>query len=310
MKLIIGLCIFCIVLFVYLHIQFHLKTGEDLEIYELEDPSKEKLEEVCDLRQPVLFSLPLGDPLVQYTSRQYLSNQYNAFDLKLRNLEEDAPLYVPLPMQPTMSLLDSSANYCSEQNGDFLEESGVSKTFQYNDEFLRPSMMAQARYDVLMISPSAHTPFRYEVNYRNYFLVTQGSMKVQLSPPHSGKYLHPVYDYETFEFRSPINPWSPQSKYRADFQKTKCLECSVSAGSILYIPAYWWYSIRMEADSSVSCFYYRTYMNTLAISPYLGLHLLQMQNVKRTIAKTSSLATPTNLTQEQEHAESSPEQVQ
>ena len=55
MRIIIGFCIFCLVLFMYLHVQFHLKTGEDLEMYEVDQPSKDKLEEICDLRQPVLF---------------------------------------------------------------------------------------------------------------------------------------------------------------------------------------------------------------------------------------------------------------
>ena len=55
MEIIIGFFIFCLVLFIYLHIQFHLKTSEDLEMYEVEQPSKDKLEEICDLRQPVLF---------------------------------------------------------------------------------------------------------------------------------------------------------------------------------------------------------------------------------------------------------------
>ena len=46
MKIIIGLCIFCLVLFIYLHIQFHLKKSNDLEMYEIDQPSKEKLEEI------------------------------------------------------------------------------------------------------------------------------------------------------------------------------------------------------------------------------------------------------------------------
>ena len=55
MEIIIGFFIFCIVLFIYLHIQFHLKTSEDLEMYEVDQPSKERLEEIFDVRQPVLF---------------------------------------------------------------------------------------------------------------------------------------------------------------------------------------------------------------------------------------------------------------
>ena len=63
MKIIIGFFIFCLVLFIYLHIQFHLKTGEDLEIYEIDEPSKNKLEEICDLRQPLLFDFESSSKL-------------------------------------------------------------------------------------------------------------------------------------------------------------------------------------------------------------------------------------------------------
>jgi hypothetical protein len=40
-EIIIGLFVFCIVLFIYLHIQFHLKTSNDLEIYEVDQASKD-----------------------------------------------------------------------------------------------------------------------------------------------------------------------------------------------------------------------------------------------------------------------------
>jgi len=52
--LVISIFIFCIVLFLYLHIHFHLKRSNDLEVYEIEQPSKQRLEEVCDIRQPHL----------------------------------------------------------------------------------------------------------------------------------------------------------------------------------------------------------------------------------------------------------------
>ena len=55
MQTVFAVLIFCVVLFIYLHIHFHLKTSNDLEVYEIDQPSKDKLEEVCDLRQPVLF---------------------------------------------------------------------------------------------------------------------------------------------------------------------------------------------------------------------------------------------------------------
>ena len=69
----------------------------------------------------------------------------------------------------------------------------------------------------------------------------------------------------------------------------KTLEISVNKGNALYIPAYWWYSIQFNKNCSISVFQYRTYMNTVAISPQLGMRLLQSQNVKReTIKKQES----------------------
>jgi hypothetical protein len=106
-----------------------------------------------------------------------------------------------------------------------------------------------------------------------------------MAPPQSIKYLYPEYDYENFEFRSPVNPWKIQTKYRADFDKIKCLEVSLTKGKMIFIPAYWWYSIKFENNSSISCFRYRTYLNNLAISHYVFMHILQLQNIKRDVAK-------------------------
>jgi len=293
MRIIIGLCIFCLVLFLYLHIQFHLKTGEDLEMYEVDQPSKDKLEEICDLRQPVLFDFDC-QKIMDTSNRNYVANNYHAFEVKVRDIRENDSnneLYMPLPMHSAVKLFDEdkSASYFSENNADFLEETGISKNMRYNDEFLRPYMVSNCNYDILMGSAHNCTPFRYEINYRNYFLLTQGSAQIKLSPPHSIKYLYPVYDYENFEFRSPVNPWKPQPRYTADFDKIKCLEFTLVPGKTLYIPAYWWYSIQFNENTSISCFSYRTYMNNLAILPYICLHALQIQNVKRDVVKKVSI---------------------
>ena len=53
----------------------------------------------------------------------------------------------------------------------------------------------------------------------------------------------------------------------------------------MFIPPYWWYSIKFNKDSSISCFNYRTYMNNIAISPHIALYALQTQNVKRDVTK-------------------------
>ena len=163
------------------------------------------------------------------------------------------------------------------------------KNLKYNDEFLRPYMVSNCNYDVMMGSNGTCSPFRYEINYRNFFLLTQGSAQIKLAPPHSTKYLYPIYDYENFEFKSPVDPWSPQPKYAADFDKIKCLEFTLTPGKTLFIPAYWWYSIKFNKNTSISVFNYRTYMNNIAVVPYIGMHALQIQNIKRNVVKKASI---------------------
>jgi hypothetical protein len=293
LKIFIAFFVFCLVLFIYLHINFHLKTSNDLEVYEIEQGSKDKLEEICDLRQPVIFDFET-DKIVEYTNKTYLANNYPAFEIKIRNSKDtdyNSEIYIPLPLHSATKLVkeDTTSSYFSENNTDFLQETGVIKSFQYNDEFLRPYMVSNCNYDVMMGSHGTVTPFRYELNYRNYFLVTEGSVVVKMAPPKSSKYLHTVYDYENFELRSPVDPWNPQKQYAVDFDKIKCLEITLTPGKTLHIPAYWWNSIKFSKDSSISSFRYRTYMNNIAITPHIAMYALQIQNVKRETVKKMNI---------------------
>lgn len=291
MQSVFAVIVFCVVLFLYLHIYFHLKTSNDLEVYEIDQPSKDKLEEVCDLRQPVMFDY-MNERLMESCTLAAMRSTYGAFDVRLRNVKETAEeadatdLYVPLTLHTVADTFrsDKDARYITENNGDFLEETGLIKTFKYNDAFLRPAMVSKCMYDVVCASPGTQTPLRYELNYRNYYLVTHGTIKMRLIAPHASKYLYPVSDYDNFEFRSPVNPWQIQPEYRADFDKVKTMDVELRAGQIIYIPAYWWCSLQFppgDEITTVCCFKYRTYMNTLSVLDKLCMWLLQQQNVKR-----------------------------
>lgn len=294
-EIIIALFVFCVTLFFYLHIQFHFKTSDDLEIYEVDQASKDKLEEICDLRQPVLINCDEYEfKMINTTNKQFLLDNYPVFEVKIRNktdISSETEMGVPLPLHVAVKLFneDNDASYFSEGNMDFLQETGAIKNITYNDGFLRPYLVSNCYYDVLFSSKDVETPFRYDLNYRNYYMVTQGSIKVKLSPPKSSKYLYPINDYENFEFKSPINAWNPQLKYKADFDKIKCLEIKLTPGKLLYIPAYWWYTFKFDANTSVTCFKYRTYMNNIAISPKICMYALQNQNVDRKITKSLNI---------------------
>ena len=293
MKALFTVLIFCIVLFIYIHITFHLKASDDLEVYEIVQPSKDKLEEICDLRQPVMFDYNV-DTLIKDCNIDNIANNFGAFDIKVRNVKEyddNTELYLPLTLNTALDIFrkDSNGQYISENNYDFLEETSVIKTFRYNDIFLRPLSVSNCIYDLMFSSKKTQSVLKYELNYRNFFLVTQGNIKVKLIPPKSSKYLYTNKDYENFEFNSPVNPWNVQSQYKTDYDKLKCLDVRLDVGQIIFIPAYWWYSFEFDENSSVSVFKYRTYMNNVAISNHLLINFLQTQNVKRETVKKKEI---------------------
>ena len=302
--LVISIFIFCIVLFLYLHIHFHLKRSNDLEVYEIEQPSKQRLEEVCDIRQPTTFEF-YNEQMLAQLSYQGIHTNYRAFDIHIRDVsktasasasasdatkapqkgtENDVVLYIPVTFKIAHEVLkkDTEMKYISEQNADFIDETGLMKVFQLNDDFLRPYMVSTCMYDIMMASTGTTTPLRYEVNYRNYFLVTQGRIKILLIPPKDTRYLYPINDYDILEFRSPVNPWKVQPEYQDDFDKIKTLEVELFQGMVMFIPAFWWYSIQFIVhETSVCSFKYRTHMNTLSIAPQLTMNVLQNMNIKR-----------------------------
>lgn len=284
-KLIIGIFIFCIILFLYLHIVYHLKTSNDLEVYTIEKPSKDKLEEICDLRQPVIFDYN-NEELIMNCSLKTLDEKYGAFDIKIRNVSQkqndNENLYVPLLLKESLELFEKEDDkkYITEKNNDFLEETCVIKDLRYNDYFLRPPFVAKCDYDYMTGSLDAKTPLRYDLNYRNFYLVTNGSVNIKLVSPQYSKYLYENKNYDNMEFSSPLNLWDIQDKYKLDFNKIKVLDITLSEGNIIYIPAYWWYTIKYNKMSSLCSFKYRTYMNLLAISPHIITNMLQKQNIK------------------------------
>ena len=294
MKEIVAVVVFCLILFIYLHVHFHLKQVNDLEIYELCQPSKERLEEVCDFRQPVVTDFN-NESIIEKCNLNYIKENYTGYDIKIRNVKEqddDTELYIPLGIVESIDLFkkDKESKYMSENNYDFLDETGIIKLYRNNDMFLRPSMVSSCNYDILFGSLNVETPLRYEVNYRNYFVLTHGKAVIRLLVPKSKKYLYTTNDYDNFEFVSPVNPWNVQDEYRADFNKLRTIDVTLISGQMVHIPAYWWYSIKfVKSNTTICVFKYKTYMNTLAISNHLVMRLLQKQNTKRVVASKMNI---------------------
>ena len=289
MNYFIAIFVFCVVLFLYLHIYYHLKTSNDLEVYTIEKPSKNKLEEICDIRQPIIFEF-LNNKLLETCDLASLDDNYGVFDIKLRDTQQtddNSELYLPFLFKEAIKVFqnDDKSKYITENNMEFLEETGAIKNFKYNDSFLRPPMVSKCIYDLWSGSINSYTPLRYNLEHRTFLYLTSGKAKLKLIPPIKSRYLNKQSDYNNFEFSSPINPWNVQEEYKANFDKVKVLDIDLVPGFIVFIPAYWWFSIEYTELSSICVFKYRTYMSTLSTLPHILLSLLQKQNIKKELVK-------------------------
>lgn len=281
--MILSIFLFCIILFIYLHVYFHLKTSNDLEIYNINQPSKDKLEEICDIRQPLVFLFE--NDLLREMDLHHILEQYGTFDVNIvnnKNEEEGHEKYIPMLFHEGIELLkkEEGSSYISENNTEFLTETGLIKKYKSHDSFLRPSMVSTCKYDLIIGSKNNTTKLQYQLNYRNYYIVNNGKVTLKLFPPNSEKYLHPTHDYDNFEFSSPVNAWNVQDRYKNDFAKIKHLDVTLNQGDIIHIPAYWWFTVKFDKLSSLLKCSYTTYMNNVATMPKHIMYYLQKSNTR------------------------------
>jgi len=254
------------------------------------------LQDVCEVRQPVLFHLYEYAPNVFETFSYNSVANYKSFDLKIKdtneyfNGQEKTVEPVTISLESGLKLIenDNNKHFLSENNEEFLDESGLVKQLSLLDEFLKPTFNIHSQYDVITGSANSSTPFKYHNNYRRFLCVTSGKIHVKMTPWKSSKYLHPIKDYDSYEFYSPVNPQAVQQQYSRDFQKTKFIEFDVFPGYVLFVPPYWWYSINFsDSSKDVICsITYSTIMNIVSNSPDLFLHWLQQQNINQKVSKT------------------------
>lgn len=284
MEFYLTVFIFIIIFFLYIHIISQYKKSEDLEIYEMDFITNTDLQTVCDMKQPILFQGFENDITID------ILQKHDTYDIKVRDTD-DVSDYVMLKYGSFKGLIDtdSKSHFITEDNHEFIEESGLYNEFTEFNQYLKHPLTVNTRYDIMMGSKNAVTPLRYHTDDRVFFIVSSGKIRVKMTPWKSRKYLHPILDYDNYEFRSPIHAFdnTKNQEYMNDIDKLKFLEFDVLAGYILYVPPYWWYSIQyIQEDTLVLGTTYITVMNFLANIPDLVRYYIQQQNTTTKVLKT------------------------
>jgi len=286
------LLIFLIILTLYFHIIYHLKKSNDLDIYETIYTNKQQLENICKLRQPIIFNYDFFPSC----ERETLLSSFPNKEINVTNVESRET--IPLKLSDSFELF-KKAPYYSCNNQSFLEETHILSFMKKMENDIKPLFTGKSIYDLFIGANKSFTPLQYEINYRNFFLVTDGTVKIRFAPPISEKYLEPEIDYETLVISSPFNVWmnnngtndngsnnngtndnETNKNNNKKLQNIKFIDIVVPKGKMIHIPPYWWYSIQFLEEASIVSFKYRTYMNILTILPQIFLQILQLQNMK------------------------------
>jgi len=285
MLIIINLLICCVVLFIYIHIYKHNKTSNYLELYEMENLSKEKLEDVINFKQPLLLN---NYYLAKNINMKQTDPNYSLFNVNIYNNNSTNLCKINLRDYYNIISNNNTTNYLSYNNEEFLQETVIDKILRNNDIFFRPPNVCNKNYDIIMGAKNNNTRLKYSIHNRNLLYVSSGLIEVTLCPPKYYKNLHVKKNYETMEFYSQIDIYNVESIYKNDFNKIKFLRLTLGLGQVLVIPPYWFYSIKfLEKHSLVFLNTYNTYINVISTLPYICMQILQLGNIKLNVIKNN-----------------------
>jgi hypothetical protein len=255
-----SVIIFVIVLLFYLHLMSQFKTSEDLEIYETDYVSNRELDEICNLRQPVLFefkshfpdmegtngSLPLT---AEWSSAPSAQNPPCSIVVNVRDTTETETIRLPFESALTLMKTDKNSRFTSENNSS-IPINEITRL----DAFLKPPWVVHETTDVIFGSNGATTPLQYHTNHRTFMCVRSGYIRVKMTPYKSRKYA----GAKTI----PDNPNKKMAENETD-ERMRFLEFDVQSGYVLYVPSRWYYSIQLFDDAQVCGITYNTVFSLL-----------------------------------------------
>jgi hypothetical protein len=272
--------IFFVILFSYIHVQHQLKSGEDLEIYEYDFTTAKSLQDICQLKQPVIFALHLPfdgivKPLefLEIKDRRDYQQLPDSGSSNKKHIET-----IQVSYESGRRLLDTDMKGWFYSNRNRLNESWT-KWFKKMDPFLKPPFTLYTETDIIYGSRKARTTTVFHRESHVYLYTPPESNKgccirVKMTPYKSSVFLDHVDDYTFYEYWSAVDLFEHHDRIQ-------CIDFFVKPGYVLYVPPYWFYSIEFQDKENEVCMVkYTTGANVLANIKHLSLFYMQQQNIQ------------------------------
>ena len=264
---------FLVVLFVYIHIQFQLSHSQEKDVYVLDVPVTIPIEEIFELKQPVVMHLH-DQSLTGDLTKNILSEHFPKFDMSVYdNTREVTHAHILSSCSATQELFndDNESRYYTEKNYNFVNTippNNIFKGIIQKHQLFEPPLCSRKLFDIMFGSHNSTTSTQYSIMYRNIFTVTKGNLCVKMIHPNLAREhkitVKPNYTDMSFFAEGNIDLWG--DKY------DETIELVVKEGETFSIPPYWLYSFRYEHDTFVTCSYFNSYMTEIATLPHTVLY--------------------------------------
>jgi len=265
MNYVIQFCVFIIVLITYLHIQSHFKVSSEFDVFELYGIIDARIDDVLDLKQPVVFRSRTDAALEEDLNLHALLRTHPDADVYV--VESDSGTRVASSIGSFVKLQDSASNvhYYSDGNENVVQ--GLSnesrlRIMSYHG-LLMPTLACTTRYDLIFGTEGCVTPMRRHVAHRSYFTVTNGTVMAKLIHPDQ---LSDVSFECTPEVVS--DSWTSIAKLETTISIMK--DVSLNKGQTLFVPPYWGVIFQLTKDSFILSVKYSTYMSEMATCLHTG----------------------------------------
>ena len=259
MNYIIHLCVFIIVLISYLHIQSHFRSAPSSDVFELDGVIEARIDDVLDLKQPVVFRARTDAALEEELNIHALLRARPDVDVSVVDAAKGTRVAASLDSFVKLQQAATDAHYYSDGNEIVIQ--GLSKETRAriaaHHVLLAPPLAYSTRYDLMFGTAGGTSALRRHVAHRSYFTVTNGTVDAKLSHPDQ------LVDTE-FTCSPDAVPDSMTSAAISVQTTSKAKDVTLYKGQTLYVPPYWGVTFQFTKDTFVLAAKYSTYMTEAA----------------------------------------------
>ena len=241
---------------------FHWKVSNEIDIPHIATPNKDILEQVADSKQPFLFEKELSD-LIK------LCSEGHEKDVHITKLDNTS-LYVP---HKGMLNAIKKEPYISIKNYNFVKTTLMKEKCMVSlDTYLVPHMMMIRQSDIIYGNMGVFTALTTSLNCRNYFVCLDGNVEIKLMSPRCKEPLN--------NNAKTISIWDPSESDKEILKECDVINLTLQKGSIIHIPAYWWYTFRFSEKGCLLSMSYITYMNAISQIPNKINSYIKMKKIE------------------------------